>query len=62
MVNTLGTLRGTRIAEGIVEEPPVSGKIILGLLGGGVAEFILYDRYDDGETLVRKGGERSILG
>ena len=61
MVNTLGTLRGTRIAEDITEEPAVAGKIILGLLGGGQAELVLYTHYEDGEVLVRKGDERTYF-
>ena len=57
MVNTLGSLRGTRIAERILDEPNVSGQIVLGLLGGGTAEFFLYDRIENEEVLVRKGGD-----
>ena len=61
MVNTLSSLRGTRIAEGIQEEPFVSGQINLGFLGGGLSEFFLYDYGETDEVLVRKGDEETYF-
>ncbi|MEC8381374.1 MAG: DUF4340 domain-containing protein [Myxococcota bacterium] len=61
MVNTLSSLRGTRIAEGIQEEPFVSGQINLGFLGGGLSEFFLYDYGEKDEILVRKGDEETYF-
>ena len=61
MVNTLSSLRGIRIAEGIQEEPFVSGQINLGFLGGGLSEFFLYDYGETDEVLVRKGDEETYF-
>ncbi|MGC6507936.1 MAG: DUF4340 domain-containing protein [Myxococcota bacterium] len=61
MVNTLSSLRGKRIAEGIQEEPFVSGQINLGFLGGGLSEFFLYDYGETDEVLVRKGDEETYF-
>lgn len=57
MVNTLASLRGVKIAENIAQDPEISGRIIIGLLGGQQSELLIFDLEEKGTVLVRNSDD-----